>query len=240
MVKGLYESAWKRANWETVMIPALKGVGFDYEKFPREDQHDWQSVVIKILDGKCKTYNYYDATAVMFFFLAQEFQHRMIKGMNAKDYLTTLGIAYIHENHTLVNSFVADLIEDENYETIYKYRSTKSKITAKIQDLTHDKKEIKASLSSLKKWSMWLLLPLVFVAGTAFYVGQQQTGYNLFIVMGLILAFSLIRGGILSNKQDALDKKIKELSTPKTGKSNKLIFVIILVGIGVLALFHMT
>lgn len=84
--------------------------------------------------------------------------------MNAKDYLTTAGIAYIHENHTLVNSFVAELIENENYETIYKYRSTKSKITYEIQNLNDDKKEIKASLSSLKKWSMWLLLPLAWLA----------------------------------------------------------------------------
>ena len=240
MVKGLYESAWKRAKWDAVMFPVFKLVGFDYENFPEEEQYDWKSTVIKILDEKREGYNYYDATAVMFFFLAQEFQHRMIRGMNAKDYLTTAGIAYIHENHTLVNSFVAELIENENYETIYKYRSTKSKIADEIQNLNDDKKEIKASLSSLKKWSMWLLLPLAFMAGTAFYVGQQQSGYNLIIVMGLILAFSLIRGGILSNKKDALDKKIMELSTPKTGGSNKLILILILVGIGIWSLFQLT
>ena len=95
-------------------------------------------------------------------------------------------------------------------------------------------------LVTLKKWSMWLLSPLAFMAGTAFYVGQQQSGYNLIIVMGLILAFSFIRGGILSNKQDALDKKIKELSTPKTGRSNKLFFILILVGIGIWSFFQIT
>ena len=60
------------------MFLVFKLVGFDYENFSGEEQYDWKSTVIKIPDEKREGYNYYDATAVMFFFLAQEFQHRMI------------------------------------------------------------------------------------------------------------------------------------------------------------------
>lgn len=50
MVDGLHKSAWKRAKWDSIMIPTLKSIGFDYENFEWQEQQDWASSVIKILD----------------------------------------------------------------------------------------------------------------------------------------------------------------------------------------------
>lgn len=77
MAKTIRYSALKQTKWAQEMIPVLKAAGFEYEKFSYDDQFDWQGIVTLILEKQGLNYNYQDATAVMFFFLAHEFRDRM-------------------------------------------------------------------------------------------------------------------------------------------------------------------
>jgi hypothetical protein len=235
MSKTIRDSAWKQAKWAQEMIPVLKAAGFEYEKFSYDDQFDWQEIVTLILDKQGVSYNYQDATAVMFFFLAHEFRDRMIRGMNAKEYLSQLGIAYIHDNHTLVNSYVAGLIEDDKFKEIYKYQSTRSKTATKIKDLNLDKQKIEASVRSLNTWTAWLIVILLSGAGLTYYMGMEEVSVYLGIFGFFVLVFRTIRGSSLTNRADAISEEISMLNAPKEPRMHKLILILILLGVGVWA-----
>ena len=235
MSKTIRDSAWKQAKWAQEMIPVLTAAGFEYEKFSYDDQFDWQEIVTLILDKQGLNYNYQDATAVMFFFLAHEFRDRMIRGMNAKEYLSQLGIAYIHENHTLVNSYVAGLIENGKFEEIYKYQSTRSKTAAKIDGLNLDKQKIEASVRSLNTWTAWLIVTSLSGAGLTYYMGIEEVSVYLGIFGFLVLVFRTIRGSALTNRANAISEEISMLNAPQKPRIHKLIFILILLGVGVWA-----
>lgn len=236
MAKAIRYSALKQTKWAQEMIPVLKAAGFEYEKFSYDDQFDWQGIVTLILEKQGLNYNYQDATAVMFFFLAHEFRDRMIRGMNAKEYLSQLGIAYIHDNHTLVNSYVAGLIEDCKYEEIYKYQSTKAKTAAKIDNLNLNKQKIEASVRFLNTWTAWLIVILLFGAGLTYYMGIEEVSVYLGIFGFFVLVFRTIRGSVLTTRADAVSEEISMLNAPKEPRMHKLIFVLILLGVGIWAL----
>jgi len=236
MAKTIRYSALKQTKWAQEMIPVLKAAGFEYEKFSYDDQFDWQGIVTLILEKQGLNYNYQDATAVMFFFLAHEFRDRMIRGMNAKEYLSQLGIAYIHDNHTLVNSYVAGLIEDCKYEEIYKYQSTKAKTAAKIDNLNLNRQKIEASVRFLNTWTAWLIVILLFGAGLTYYMGIEEVSVYLGIFGFFVLVFRTIRGSVLTTRADAVSEEISMLNAPKEPRMHKLIFVLILLGVGIWAL----
>jgi len=236
MAKTIRYSALKQTKWAQEMIPVLKAAGFEYEKFSYDDQFDWQGIVTLILEKQGLNYNYQDATAVMFFFLAHEFRDRMIRGMNAKEYLSQLGIAYIHDNHTLVNSYVAGLIEDCKYEEIYKYQSTKAKTAAKIDNLNLNRQKIETSVRFLNTWTAWLIVILLFGAGLTYYMGIEEVSVYLGIFGFLVLVFRTIRGSVLTTRADAVSEEISMLNAPKEPRMHKLIFVLILLGVGIWAL----
>jgi len=237
MAKTIRYSALKQTKWAQEMIPVLKAAGFEYEKFSYDDQFDWQGIVTLILEKQGLNYNYQDATAVMFFFLAHEFRDRMIRGMNAKEYLSQLGIAYIHDNHTLVNSYVAGLIEDCKYEEIYKYQSTKAKTAAKIDNLNLNKQKIEASVRFLNTWTAWLIVILLFGAGLTYYMGIEEVSVYLGIFGFFVLVFRTIRGSVLTTRADAVSEEISMLNAPKEPRMHKLILILILLGVGVWAVF---
>lgn len=174
----------------------------------------------------------------MFFFLAQDFHLRMIKGINANDYLTEAIIFFIHEHHTLLNSFVASLIEGKNYEEIYQYKSMKATNEDKVKTLNKKKKSIDHSLSHLKVWSTCIVVSLGILAASALYAGYREQGVFAAICSGLILCFSLMRAGMLTNRLDAIDKQIKEISVPHKRESKKFIFFLILLGAGIAGYFN--
>ena len=235
MAKTIRYSALKQTKWAQEMIPVLKAAGFEYEKFSYDDQFDWQGIVTLILEKQGLNYNYQDATAVMFFFLAHEFRDRMIRGMNAKEYLSQLGIAYIHDNHTLVNSYVAGLIEDCKYEEIYKYQSTKAKTAAKIDNLNLNRQKIETSVRFLNTWTAWLIVTLLSGAGLTYYMGIEEVSVYLGIFGFLVLVFRTIRGSALTNRANAISEEISMLNAPKKPRIQKLIFILILLGVGVWA-----
>jgi len=237
MSKTIRNSARTQAKWAQEMIPVLKAAGFEYEKFSYDDQFDWQGIVTLILEKQGLNYNYQDATAVMFFFLAHEFRDRMIRGMNAKEYLSQLGIAYIHDNHTLVNSYVAGLIEDCKYEEIYKYQSTKAKTAAKIDNLNLNRQKIETSVRFLNTWTAWLIVILLFGAGLTYYMGIEEVSVYLGIFGFLVLVFRTIRGSVLTTRADAVSEEISMLNAPKEPRMHKLILILILLGVGVWAVF---
>lgn len=169
----------------------------------------------------------------MFFFLAHEFRDRMIRGINAKEYLSQLGIAYIHDNHTLVNSYVSGLIEDDKFKEIYKYQSTRSKTAAKIDGLNLDKQKIEASVRSLNIWAAWLIVILLVGAGLTYYIGMEEVSVYLGIFGFLVLVFRTIRGSALTNRANAINEEISMLNAPQNPRIHKLIFILILLGVGV-------
>ena len=161
----------------------------------------------------------------------------MIRGMNAKEYLSQLGIAYIHDNHTLVNSYVAGLIENGKFEEIYKYQSTRSKTAAKIDGLNLDKQKIEASVRSLNTWTARLLVPALSGAGLTYYMGIEEISVYLGIFGFLVLVFRTIRGSALTNRANAINEEISMLNAPQKPRIHKLIFILILLGVGVWAVF---